>query len=102
LSAKRTAAVLKQRKEIGNRLRQIREEIAPGGTWGRRLELEAWLGVRLFTWHGYERGKAIPGDIVLRLIVELGISPSWLLTGQGTIWPCERSRPEDDDAEEKT
>ena len=94
-------AVGKHRKEIGKRLRRIREEIAPGGTWGRRREVEAWLGVQLVTWYGYERGKTIPGEILLRLIVELGISPSWLLTGQGTIWRSERSRTEDDDTEEK-
>ena len=87
---KRTApAVLKgRRKEIGKRLRRIRKEIAPGGTWTRPLDVKAWLGVRLETWYLYELGKAaIPGDIVLRLIVELGISPRWLLTGRGTIWP---------------
>jgi hypothetical protein len=98
----RTApAVGKHRKQIGKRLRRIREEIAPDGTWGRRREVEAWLGVQLPTWYGYERGKAIPGDILLRLIVELGISPTWLLNGQGEIWSSERSRTADDDAEHK-
>ena len=43
--------------------------------------------MRLGTWYLYELGKAaVPGDIVLRLIVELGISPRWLLTGKGAIW----------------
>ncbi len=89
MPGQRTApAVLKRRKEIGKRLRRIRKGIAPGGTWERPLKVEAWLGVRLETWYEYELGKAaIPGDIVLRLIVELGISPRWLLTGQGTIRP---------------
>ena len=98
----RASGVRKRRKEIGKRLRRIREEISPGGTWGRRQEVEAWLGAPLFSWYGYERGKAIPGDIVLRLIVELGISPRWLFTGQGTIWPCEHSSTEGNDAKEKT
>ena len=99
----RTApTILQRRKEIGKRLRLIRAEIAAGQSWGRQREIEMWLGVQLKTWQGYERGKAIPGEILLHLIVELGISPSWLLTGQGTIWPCERSGTKDDDAEEKT
>ena len=85
---RRTApAVLKRRKAIGKRLRMIRDEIAPAGTQGRRREVEAWLGVRLETWYGHERGKTIPAEILLRLIVELGISPRWLLTGQGKIRP---------------
>ncbi len=100
MAGQRTApAVLKRRKEIGKRLRLIRKKIAPGGTW-RALEIAAWLGVRSETWYKYELGKAaIPGDILLRLIVELGISPRWLLTGQGTIRPdgtSEQSSSRDD------
>jgi hypothetical protein len=80
-------AVLRRRKKIGKRLRKIRKEMGPRGMWRRELKIEAWLGVRPETWFGYERGSAIPGDIILRLIVELGISPRWLLTGQGTVRP---------------
>ena len=86
--------VLERRKKIGKRLRRIRKRIALSGTWERGLEIVARLGVRPDTWYGYERGNAIPGDIVLRLIVELGISPRWLLTGHGRILPDEEKRAE--------
>jgi transcriptional regulator with XRE-family HTH domain len=87
-------AALERRKKIGKRLRLIRKKIAPGGTW-RALEIAAWLGVGSETWREYERGKAaIPGDILLRLIVELGISPRWLLTGQGAIRTVGEKRAE--------
>ena len=95
-------AVFKRRKEIGKRLRVIRKQFVPGGTW-RAREIAAWLGVASETWYGYERGKPIPGDIVLRLILELGISPRWLLSGHGTIRPEETSahRSSRDDAPSK-
>ena len=42
-----------------------------------------WLGIPARSWYSYERGVAIPGPLILRIIVATAIEPSWLLHGTG-------------------
>jgi hypothetical protein len=42
-----------------------------------------YLGVPARTWFSYERGVAIPGPVILKIIVEFSVEPEWLLHGKG-------------------
>lgn len=37
------------------------------------------------SWESYERGQSTPKSEILEKLVELGFSPDWLLTGEGTM-----------------
>ena len=44
------------------------------------------LGVAAETWYGWESGQAMPPEILLRVVVDLGVCPAWLLTGDGAMF----------------
>jgi hypothetical protein len=66
--------------ELGNRLREIREDLY--GTFGAELLAKA-LDIPTRTWLNYEAGVVVPALIVLRLQVLSGVSAQWLLDGEG-------------------
>jgi hypothetical protein len=45
--------------------------------------MAAWLGVPARSWYNYERGMAIPGTVILKIIVVFSVEPEWLLHGTG-------------------
>jgi hypothetical protein len=65
---------------LAERIREIREELY--GEHGGQF-LADRLEVPLQTWLNYESGVTMPAAVVLRLIVDVGVDPRWLLTGQG-------------------
>ena len=62
------------------RIRQARLE-----TYGEDgiPHLAGELGIAPGTWEDYEAGATIPDTIILRFVCLTGISPHWLLTGDG-------------------
>jgi hypothetical protein len=75
------------------RVREIRRELF--GESGGPLLADV-LQVPARTWMNYEAGVTVPAPVILRLIDATGVSPRWLLTGQG---PKYRTR--DDGAEDR-
>jgi transcriptional regulator with XRE-family HTH domain len=72
---------VKQRQaDLADRVREVREDLY--GRHGAQFMADA-LGLPLGTWANYERGVTIPAVVILKLIDETGVSPSWLLSGQG-------------------
>lgn len=68
------------RKDIGKRLQQARKELG----WAlRRMAKEA--DVSLSTWQRLESGDNAPSGETLLKFVELGLDPTWILTGQGNM-----------------
>jgi hypothetical protein len=65
---------------LAQRVREIRWELF--GEHGGPLLAEV-LHLPARTWLNYESGVAIPAPVILRLIDATGVSPRWLLTGQG-------------------
>lgn len=68
------------KRVIAGRVRAIRDELY-GEDGGPRLA-EA-LGLPFRTWSNYEAGVTIPGEVLLSFIEITGVSPHWLLTGEG-------------------
>src|SRR4051812_20450561 len=68
------------RNSIAERLREIRQEI-----FGERggPELARRLGISVRTWYNYETGITVPAEVLLRFIEQTGVTPTWLLTGEG-------------------
>jgi hypothetical protein len=78
-----------QRAGIGHRLAAFRRRICgqvPLSGDRAQQRLLAPLLTQCETWRGWERGTKIPGDVVLRLIVEFNVSPEWLLLGAGPMF----------------
>ncbi len=67
-------------RDLAGRLREVREDLY--GEHGAQF-LADDLGLPLRTWANYERGAAVPGVVVLKLIELTGVNPHWLLTGRG-------------------
>jgi transcriptional regulator with XRE-family HTH domain len=65
---------------LAGRLRELRRVCF--GEHGGPLLAER-LGLPPRTWANYEQGVMIPGTVILKLIDATGVSPHWLLTGQG-------------------
>jgi hypothetical protein len=65
---------------LSRRLREVREDRF--GTGGTAL-LARSLGVPPGTLENYESGCSIPGHLLLGFIMATGVSPHWLLTGEG-------------------
>ena len=65
---------------IAGRLRSIREEI-----YGKEglPEVAERLGLPPRTWHNYESGVSIPGEVLLRYLILTGAEPLWMFTGHG-------------------
>src|SRR5262245_40244564 len=68
------------RAALTERVREIRQELY--GEHGGPL-LAQTLRISYRTWHGYESGRTIPAQSILRLIEVTGVHPRWLLTGEG-------------------
>ncbi|WP_435005667.1 helix-turn-helix domain-containing protein [Tundrisphaera lichenicola] len=68
------------RLEICARVRLIRREVY--GEDGLSDLAEA-LGIPPRTWANYEAGVTIPATILLGFICLCGVSPGWLLMGEG-------------------
>jgi hypothetical protein len=62
------------------RLREVREDFY--GEHGAQF-LADDLGLPLTKWSNYERGIAVPGLVVLKIIDLTGVNARWLLTGKG-------------------
>jgi hypothetical protein len=84
-NAKRSPERVKSREDMGARLELLRRRIGSENFAGDHLN--RWLGASFSSWYRYERGARIPGDLVCRLILETGVSPRWLLTGEGEMIP---------------
>jgi hypothetical protein len=67
------------RSAIGNRLREVRQELWDGHFDG----LCVTLGVSRRSWWNWETGNAVPPEVLLRFILVAEIHPQWLLTGEG-------------------
>jgi hypothetical protein len=65
---------------FAQRIRAIRETLS--GERGAP-EMAGALGLPVRTWLNYEAGVTIPAPVILLLIEVTGVSPHWLLTGQG-------------------
>jgi hypothetical protein len=68
------------REILARRLQEVRHDLF-GEHGGAMLAEVLHLPPR--TWTNYEAGVAIPAAVLLRLIAATGVSPHWLLTGQG-------------------
>jgi hypothetical protein len=65
---------------LARRIREVRNDLY-GENGGPHLA-EA-LNLPIHTWMNYESGVIIPALVVLRFINVCGVSPGWLLTGEG-------------------
>jgi len=75
--AERRAAML---DTIGQRLAHVRS------CAGERQDVwAARLGITLRTWQNYEQGHTSPNAYALTTLYRLGINPTWVLTGTGTV-----------------
>jgi hypothetical protein len=80
-----------QQADLAIRVREVREDLY--GEHGAQFLADA-LGLPVQTWINYEQGVMIPAEFILRLIDATGVSPHWLLTGQGLKYPARGpSRP---------
>jgi hypothetical protein len=77
--------------DLAQRVREVREDLY--GEHGAQFLADA-LELPVRTWINYEQGVTIPAEIILKLIHATGVSPRWLLTGQGPKYPARGpSRP---------
>jgi hypothetical protein len=68
------------REAFISRLRQARiEKYGDGGIF----PLAEALGIPPMTWSNYEMGVVIPESIILEFVSLTGVSPDWLLRGDG-------------------
>jgi hypothetical protein len=85
---KKTAPELTQtRLDIAARLLALRCE--PFGNQRSSKKMAEWLGVPARNWSSYEHGTAIPGIVILNIIVETSVEPLWLLHGTGPLFRLE-------------
>ena len=80
LRQKTAAEVTRARLAIAKRLVALRSELC--GEHGS-TKMAKWLGVPARSWYSYERGMAIPGLLILKIVVETSVEPMWLLHGTG-------------------
>jgi hypothetical protein len=80
---KTSSDVVILRQTIAKRLRELRVRHFGEngiGVCARRV------GVPYRSWYNYERGIAVPGEVILRFIDATGVEPIWLLHGQGPMY----------------
>jgi hypothetical protein len=65
---------------LARRVQEIRRDLF--GENGTPLLADV-LNLPVRTWANYEAGVTIPAPVLLRFIDVTGVSPRWLLTGQG-------------------
>ena len=68
---------------LSRRLREVREDRFGNG---ETALLACSLGVPAQTLENYESGCSIPGHLLLGFIMATGVSPRWLLTGEGRMY----------------
>lgn len=78
------------RQAIGRRLAVLREQ--RHGPRGRSAMAED-LDVTAKNWWNWERGRAMPGEVLLRLLELTGAEPLWVLHGGGPRYRGARPRP---------
>lgn len=74
------ASSLPDRFAFNARVRQVRREVY--GEEGIPL-LAGELGIPPRTWENLEAGVTIPGPVLLKFLALTGVSPDWLLEGEG-------------------
>ena len=78
-----------ERAAIGERLKMLRRAIY-GGRGSAQVagetDLAHRLGTQTRTLLNWEGGQAMPIETTLRLISITGVSPAWLLTGEGRMF----------------
>jgi hypothetical protein len=79
-SQKTGADVEDEKAGFARRLREVRFEMY--GEFGATRLAEV-VGVPGQTWTNYEMGICMPAVVVLRLLEATGVSPHWLLSGDG-------------------
>jgi Bacteriophage CI repressor helix-turn-helix domain len=73
---------------MGERLYMLQEAlcgVCRSGVAREKPLLEA-LGVAPPAWRNWRTGSALPAEVALRMVVDLQVSPSWLLRGEGTMF----------------
>ncbi len=65
------------KKEIGSRFKKIAEELFDNNI----SELARTMGMSPQSFNKYAQGETLPGTIVLKRVLELGINLNWLLAG---------------------
>jgi hypothetical protein len=77
---KTPSETVRARFALAGRITALRSEL-----FGERggAEMARRLGLPLRTWYNYERGTAIPAEVVLRIIELTAAEPGWLLHGTG-------------------
>src|SRR5579864_9416443 len=71
------------------RLREVRLELF--GLHGSAL-LASKLNLPARTWYNYEAGVTVPGEVLLGFVVLTGVSPTWILRGEGPRYSADISR----------
>lgn len=71
---------VRPRAALASRLREVREDL--WGEGGAQILADA-VGVPLRTWQNYEDGVTMTAEVLLRFIEVTGVSPRWLLSGEG-------------------
>ena len=80
-----------RKADLASHVKAIRKDLY--GEHGGPLLAEA-LGLPYRTWHHFEVGMTIPGEVLLRFIELTAANPRWLYTGEGP-----RYLPRQDDGE---
>ena len=73
---------------LARRLREVRRDLF-GEQGGEMLAESLQLPMR--TWRNYEAGVSVPASLLLRFVEVTGVSPHWLLTGQGPKYSAYRA-----------
>ena len=75
-------------KDTGDRLREVADCLYGGN----KSELARDLGMKPPSFSKYTSGSTLPGASVLRKLSELGINPTWILTGKGEMTMSDESK----------
>src|SRR5579864_2618324 len=90
MARKKTSILLVNAKlAISQRLREVRLELF--GFNGSAL-LASKLNLPARTWYNYEAGVTVPGEVLLAFVVLTGVSPTWILRGEGPRYSADISR----------
>ena len=90
MARKKTSTLLvNARLALSQRLREVRLELF--GLHGSAL-LASKLNLPARTWYNYEAGVTVPGEVLLGFVVLTGVSPTWILRGEGPRYSAEIPR----------
>lgn len=73
-------ATVRLKHSLSERIAALRVELC-GDRGG--VEFARRLGPQRHTWHKYEQGITVPGEVILRVIELTSVEPMWLLHGPG-------------------